>query len=180
MTRQQNTAQDQVHITSRAHSMNAQSENTQSSAPRQIHMSDLLRDMAQLKALLMRETALLCAMRIKDVEALNEEKLRLISRVELQKRLIESDPARLTGGELYSKESLKAMAKDIEKTARINYQETLKAREINRKVLAVVSGEMEKYERRTSGYNRGGYHTGYNPAATAPTAGYAVAINQTV
>ncbi len=103
-----------------------------------LDLQAIIEDTLHLRALLERETLYLKEMKVEEVRALHEEKLRLIRRLELQKQLIAARPEVLRGHSEEIREELRLLQRDLLLSLQKNYEEVVKAREVNRMVVESV------------------------------------------
>lgn len=123
---------------------------------RQVSLAEMVQDVRELKELLARETGLLRAMRMAEVKALHDEKLRLVRRLEIQRQLIESDPSLLVRDAAVSAAEFRAMQTELSALLRENYREVVKAREVNHRVAQVIAGALTQHSVRAVGYDKRG------------------------
>ncbi len=142
-------------------------------------LQEMIDDIVALKTLMQQETEYLKKLDMAAVKSLNDTKLRLVKKLELQKALIARNPSLLEDLSIDQKQQLATVHEGFETVIRENFHETLKAREINRVVVEAVSLEYNKYEQRATAYgNDGGLSKKIAPAASQPVS--AVALNETI
>jgi len=122
----------------------------------QVHFDDVMLDTQVLAELLLQETAHMRAMNIDGVKELYDEKVRLIKRLEIQKELLKRQPEILQGFDESQKESLKEYTDIFEKILRENYEEAVKAKEINRRIVDCISDAVSNHINSSNGYNKEG------------------------
>ncbi len=122
-----------------------------------IGLPDLIGDIKQLGLLLAMETDYLRDMQIENVKTVQDEKLRLVRKLELQKKLIAYNPGVLIDRTMRGIEELKQAQHALNAIMVENRQELLKAREINKLVVDAIVEAVEDHLRQTKGYNAGGH-----------------------
>jgi hypothetical protein len=140
----------------------------------------LVDDTLALKELLQRETQWLREMKMDNVKAVHEDKLRLLRRLEIQNELIKRDPSALAQRTADQVTYLKALQAEMKVVTQENFAETLKAREINKRVVDVIAGAVNKYENRATGYTNTGIAYGNRGKQPNIDSSYAVSVNETI
>lgn len=128
---------------------------------------------ARLAQLLAEEVDLLSEMKVKKIEALQQEKLFLTNALEAQRKLIERHPYMLNTIPSRDKRDLEEVAKVFQNILDENHRKLLLAKEVNHKIVQAITAVVkENTQSRT--YNGNGY-TG---AAAFNT--LSVTLNQTI
>lgn len=143
-----------------------------------IHVLDLIADMISLRNTLDAETRHLKQMNMKAVREMHDYKMKLIRRVEIQKELIQRDPAILIGRSEVSRAELKTIEGQLEISLKENFNEVLKAKEVNRRVVEAIARAVNQHRRSATGYTNNGASA--DSVAAAYSRQDSVALNQII
>lgn len=141
-----------------------------------ISIGKLIKDTGTLKALLLKETQLLKEMQFGGVRDLMESKGKLVRKFEIIKELLDKNPELMEQYSVGDKEALKMAASGIEEILRENFRELLKAKEVNREIVRIISNAATQYDQQAGGYNEGGT----TESRFSKTNTEALTINQTI
>lgn len=142
----------------------------------EINLEDVAKDARKLKLLLAKETELLKKMKVKEVGSLHEEKMNLVRKLEIHKELIARDPSVLKGKTSEAVNDFKEVSDGMDEVVRQNFNEVLKAKEVNQKVVEAVFYTVVSQENDSFGYNK----KGTNGASGKKTSSPAITINRSV
>lgn len=136
-------------------------------------MQDVITLTARLAQLLAEEVDLLGDMKIKKIEALQQEKIFLTNALEAQRKLIERHPYMLGSIPSRDKADLESVAAVFEDILDENHRKLLMAKEINHKVVQAIT-DVVKETTQSRTYNG----NGYTPVAAFNT--LSVTLNKTI
>lgn len=122
-----------------------------------ISLPELVSDIKQLGLLLAMETDYLRDMQVENVKAIQDEKLRLVRKLELQKKLIAYNPGVLIDRTAQGVEELKQAQNLLNGLMAENMRELYKAREVNRLVVDAIVETVEEHLQHNHGYNARGF-----------------------
>lgn len=125
-------------------------------------LSEIIDVASRLGRILAQETHLLNTMNMKEVAKLQEEKGKLVSALEIQKKILKLDPAIKNGflpEEIREFENISLMFDEILKE---NYRQLLRVKEVNRKVVEVIAKAVAESTPSAAGYGP----TGIVPSQT--------------
>ena len=121
-----------------------------------INLDDIIAVTTQLMHLMAQETMHLKMFRIKEIAALQEEKLKHVLYLEATKQLMASDPALLLSLPHDKVRELKTISTMMAEIMEENHYEIVKARQANKKVLEIMTSLVVQQVQGRSGYNRHG------------------------
>lgn len=104
-----------------------------------VNMRDLTMLTARLAQILAEEADLLTAMKIKDIERLQKEKMLITNALEMQKRLIESNPSALANLSEVERQDLRSVVQIFQDVLAENHRRLLIAKEVNFKVVEAIA-----------------------------------------
>jgi len=143
-----------------------------------ISFEGVVGDIANLATMLIEETELLKDMKVKEVGERYEEKMKLIRRLEIQNNFISKNPAVIQDKKPEDIEDFIRVGGMIDQIVRENFNEVLKAKEVNQRVVEAVSQELAKHEVRATGYKNDG--TEGNGVTRKGKEAPFVAVNETI
>ncbi len=155
-----------------------QAQQVEKQPARHVSLNEVVADVQALTTLLGQESRALKAMDIETVKNLHEEKLRLIKKIELQKRIIKLRPNLLDRDMEVDESLMLSIDKKLQQVARQNFNEVLAAKEVNKQVMDALSKAAAQYEHRASYYNNKG--AGAGSRASLRKNGVSVALNEQV
>lgn len=148
---------------------------------RAISFKDVVADVVRLKEILREETANMRDFNMEPVREIHEEKMQLIKKLEIQKQLFARSPELLSDKTEAEVENFKLIMSDMQELLEANYQEALKAKIVNDRVIGIVTKAVDQHRTRNAVYSQSGYRNnsvlGRSPQADA---GSAVIVNQTI
>lgn len=106
--------------------------------PSQIKIQDVMTLTARLAQLLAEEADLLGAMKIKEIEKLQAEKLFLTNAIDAQRKLIEKHPHLLDTIPSRDKHDMEALVEVFNNILEENHRKLLLAREVNHKIVSAI------------------------------------------
>ncbi len=121
-----------------------------------LKMQDVITLTARLAQLLAEEVDLLGDMKIKKIEALQQEKIFITNALEAQRKLIERHPYMLGSIPSRDKADLESVAAVFEDILEENHRKLLMAKEINHKVVQAIT-DVVKETTQSRTYNGSGY-----------------------
>ncbi len=147
-----------------------------------LSLKDVIADVVRLKEILREETAHMRSFNMKPVREVHEEKMQLIKKLELQKKLIKHNPALLGDKTPQEVENFKVITADMEDLLMSNYLEALKAKEVNERVVQIVSKAVMRESQESAGYSSNGYakSTVVSRGGDVSSQNNSLAINQTI
>lgn len=119
-------------------------------------MQDVITLTARLAQLLAEEVDMLGDMKIKKIEALQQEKIFLTNALEAQRKLIERHPYMLGSIPSRDKADLESVAAVFQDILEENHRKLLMAKEINHKVVRAIT-DVVKESTQSRTYNGNGY-----------------------
>lgn len=136
----------------------------QAAAEPQIKVKDVITLTARLAQLLAEEVDLLGAMKVSKIEALQQEKLFLISALDSQRKLIDKNPQLRETIPSQDKHDLQEVVDVFNDILAENHRKLLLAREVNYKIVQAITSVV-KQNTMNRAYNGKGL-TGYAPYET--------------
>ncbi len=136
-------------------------------------MQDVITLTARLAQLLAEEVDMLGDMKIKKIEALQQEKIFLTNALEAQRKLIERHPYMLGSIPSRDKADLESVAAVFQDILEENHRKLLMAKEINHKVVQAIT-DVVKENTQSRTYNGSGY------AGAAAFNTLSVTLNKTI
>lgn len=121
-----------------------------------IDVEDIISMTKRLNQLLAMETDYLRAQRTDKVKELQDEKMKLITGLEIQKTIIKHNPLVAHGFPLEKKLELKDISKQFEETLTENYHELMKLREVNRTIMSYIAAAVKDQLATRNGYGHKG------------------------
>ncbi len=121
-----------------------------------VNIRTLMKDMVNLKDLLEIETELLKTMNISKVKDIHQKKLDLIRKIEIQKELIKRDKAILNSISPTERQYMEHLNRNMDIALKDNFYEALKAKEVNHRIIEVISQEVARQTNIGSGYGQNG------------------------
>jgi hypothetical protein len=115
-------------------------------------LNDFLNKSEGLQRILEKETEYFRDMKMKQAEVLIETKLNLIDELEVIKNTLTSNPAILKSIPESEKNKIKKANKSLMDAAEDNYNETLKAKEVNKLILEAISEAVNDSKRIDGAY----------------------------
>ena len=146
--------------------------NSPIAAPQAIDVAGIASLTARLAQVLAEEADLLAAMKVKQIDALQKEKLFLINALETQRKMIDRHPHLLEAIPSRDKDDLQGIAEVFKDILAENHRRLSVAREMNRKVVETIT-QVVKESSMSSVYGDRG-----NPGALG-TSALSVTYNQT-
>jgi flagellar biosynthesis/type III secretory pathway chaperone len=113
--------------------------NRQGPAPQKINVPDIAMLTARLAQLLAEEADLLAAMKIKKIEALQQEKLFLVNALESHRKIIDKHPHLLESIPSRDRSELEGIAEVFKDILKENHRRLMVAREVNKKVVETIT-----------------------------------------
>lgn len=121
----------------------------------QINMTDVITLVARLAQLLAEEADLLAAMKVSKIEALQQEKLLLVSALETQRKLLDKHPDMLESISAEDRTDLRAVMEVFNAVLEENYRRLLMAKEVNHRIVGAIT-EVVTESARSGIYNERG------------------------
>lgn len=134
---------------------------------------DIITVAAALTALLEEETEHMRQMRIGEVDALQDRKLRLTGLMERYMRITQQNPKLMAKISAAEKQVLRELWERFEQASRVNYEALMVARAVNSSLVSCVTGALSK-QGRNPVYNARG-----NANADAPKS-ISLTLNETI
>jgi hypothetical protein len=122
-------------------------------------VDDLMQITTRLADLLMQETECLTAMRIREIEGFQKEKLDLTQRIEHYQSRIASDPGFLATVDEKKREELLLLTDDLAYAVEENFRHTAVARSVNSRVMHAIRDALTESQR-IGTYDRQGQAAG--------------------
>src|SRR5690349_15724050 len=91
--------------------------------------------MQRLISLLNQETALIKKSKVSETDALREEKLEIITILEIARKELSANPAIASKSKPEHKKLLEQVSVELTSAMKENYQELVRAREVNKKIM---------------------------------------------
>jgi len=130
---------------------------TSTQAPEGVNIRTLMKDMVNLKDMLEIETTYLKNMDISKVKDMHQKKLDLIRKIEIQKELIKRDKNILNEISATERQYIEHLNRNMDVVIKDNFYEALKAKEVNHRIIEVISQEVARQTNVASGYGQNGY-----------------------
>jgi hypothetical protein len=113
----------------------------------QITTADIYKDIIGLKTVLEKETAALKNYHLEEVRNLNDDKVRLVRRLELIQEIMSKKPELIHYSKGIDKEDIARVQAEMQEKMRENFRETMKAQEVNRLVVEAITRAVRIQER---------------------------------
>lgn len=109
-----------------------------------LKIQDVITLTARLAQLLAEEVDLLSAMKVKQIEALQQEKLFLVSALEAQRKLVDRHPALLETIPSQDKQDLQEVVEVFNNILEENHRKLLMAKEVNHKIVEAITAVVKE------------------------------------
>lgn len=121
-----------------------QTQNT-TNAPTQLNMQDVMTLTARLAQLLAEEADLLGAMKMKEIEKLQHEKLFLTNAIEAQRKLIDKNPHLVETIPAVDKEDMRRLVEVFNNILAENHRKLLLAKEVNHQIVTAIKNVVKDH-----------------------------------
>lgn len=147
-----------------------------------LSFAEIISDIKRLKKILREESINMQKMNIEAVREGHDEKMKLIRKLELQKELVKKQPDILGKSSNQDVIDFAEASNGMEEALKENYNEALKAKEVNQRVIEAVSVAVADRKKKSFGYSKQGYSANsvVNKDESLSKHAQSIAINQMI